>query len=279
MKISEVEYPQRTRNVAVSEEQFFQSLPSIQLALEAAVSGICRIYRGESSISPGVKFVEPAKYTRRSANTDNYYTELVDNSDRWTMYPKRSQSLICTNHLQTASGYGDIHVVLPQADPVIGVCSGIDFWYSFHHLQDVTQGGPSELNSTIKYIYYTLTHNELGSSPSYPELVDAFRAIDQKNPYWPVRSAGDTTVQHLGDSLFQGAQAWKDPAANRLLKLGGNLLRTCDQLLDPAKNNFSARHLSEMKLTAEHELWLSAPSFLVPVDKFRYWRESGRFPG
>jgi len=275
MKISEVEYEQRTRNVAVSDDEFFQNLPTIKLALDRAISGLCRIYRGAAVKSSGVQYVEPAKFKRRSANTMNYYTEIVDNSDRWSMYPKRSQSLICSTDLATAYGYGTVYVVLPQGNPVIGICPAGDWWHSFPQLEPVLGpgGGPADLNSVLRYIYWTLTHNELRETPSYTELVDALQAIDTLNPYWQGRRTDSTTS---GIDLFRGAQAWKDGMANRLLKLGGNMLHTCDQLLDPAKNNFSARQLSGLQFPAEHEVWLSAPSYIVPVDKFRYWQESGQ---
>jgi len=278
MKISEVEYEQRTRNVAVSDDEFLQNLGSVKLALERAISGMCRIYRGEHARSEGVQYVEPAKFKRRSANTMNYYTEIVDNSDRWSMYPKRSESLICSTDFDNARGYGTAYVVLPQGNPVIGICPGEDWWYSFPQLAEVLRrgSGPADLNSALQYIYHTLTHNELGEAPSYAELVDALQAIDRLNPYWQGRRTGSTTS---GDDLFHGSWAWKDEAANRLLKLGGNMLRTCDQLLDPAKNSFQVRHLSELKSSGEHEVWLSAPSYMVPRDKFQYWRVNGKLQG
>ena len=276
MKISEVEYEQRTRNVAVSDDEFLQNLGSVKLALKVSVSAVCRIYRGKNAQSEGVLYVEPAKFKRRSANTDNYYTEIVDNSDRWQMYPKRSESLICSNDLSTSRGYGTAYVVLPKADPVIGVCPGGDFWFSFPVLKDKVGLHPADLNRTLKYIYYTLTHNELGAAPSYPVLVDALKAIDRRNPYWQARR-DDSEVN--SDKLVQGAQSWKDEDANRLLKLGGNLLRTCEKLLDPAANNFQARNLSELRLTGEHEVWLSAPSYMVPWDKFQYWQVNGQLQG
>lgn len=276
MKISEVEYEQRTRNVAVSDDEFLQNLGSVKLALKVAVSGVCQIFRGENARSEGVLYVEPAKFKRRSANTDNYYTEIVDNSDRWQMYPKRSQSLICSTDLSTASGYGTTYVVLPQGDPVIGVCPGGDFWVSFPVLKDKVGLRPADLNDTLKYIYYTLTDYHLGAAPSYPVLVDALKAIDRRNPYWQARR-DDSEVN--SDKLVQGAQTWADGEANRLLKLGGNLLRTCDSLLDPAANNFRAMQLSKLKFSGEHEVWLSAPSYMVPWDKFQYWQLKGMFQG
>ena len=278
MKISEVEYEQRTRNVAVSDDEFLQNLGSVKLALKVAVSAVCRIYRGEDARSEGVLYVEPAKFKRRSANTDNYYTEIVDNSDRWQMYPKRSQSLICSNDLSTSRGYGTAYVVLPKADPVIGVCPNGDWWYSFPQIQELVGEGatPADLNSILNYIYYTLTHDEMGRAPSYPVLMDALQDIDRQNPYWQGRSAGSTDS---GNTLFRGGTPFKDKAANRLLKLGGNLLRTCEKLLDPAANNFQARNLSELRLTGEHEVWLSAPSYMVPWDKFQYWQVNGQLQG
>lgn len=89
------------------------------------------IYRGLRNISFNVGFIEPAKHTRRSAHTDNYYTLLMDNLKSWSPYPDRSKSVVCTTSIGTAKDYGDLFVILPFAGAEIGVAPKNDMWNSF----------------------------------------------------------------------------------------------------------------------------------------------------
>ena len=86
------------------------------------------IYRGLRNNISLYAFVEPEKYTRVSANTENYYTLMIDNSPNWEGYPKRSKSIICSSSKSGASGYGNVYRVIPKNGAKIGVCSSDDFW-------------------------------------------------------------------------------------------------------------------------------------------------------
>ena len=70
---------------------------------------------------------------RKSANTENYYTLLIDNSPKWIKYPKRSESFICSSTENNASGYGTVYLVLPFDNTKIAICPENDFWNSFEY--------------------------------------------------------------------------------------------------------------------------------------------------
>lgn len=69
--------------------------------------------------------------SRRSANTENYYTLIIDEDPSWSNYPKRSKSFICSTSLNRSLGYGSLYVAIPLENQPIGVCAEIDFWVSF----------------------------------------------------------------------------------------------------------------------------------------------------
>lgn len=70
--------------------------------------------------------------TRLSANTENYYTLLIDEVlPEWKYYPKRSKSFICASTERTAASYGNTFYVLPVGTPYIVICPQDDIWHSF----------------------------------------------------------------------------------------------------------------------------------------------------
>lgn len=68
--------------------------------------------------------------TRKSANTSNHYTVILDHFLPELGYPKRSKSIILSNNYSTARGFGDVYCILPYDDVKIGVCATSDLWFS-----------------------------------------------------------------------------------------------------------------------------------------------------
>lgn len=109
-----------------------------------------RIFRGLGDNDSSYLLVKPSEgLLRRSANTDNHYTLLIDHSKRWDGFPKRSKSIICTTNGETACNYGFLYVVIPFDNAKIGVCPLSDIWYSFkmdinEFVQDLSRVGVSD---------------------------------------------------------------------------------------------------------------------------------------
>ena len=66
--------------------------------------------------------------TRESANTSNFYTNIMDNFLPSLGYPKRSKSIILANDLDTADAFGAVYAVFPYDGVKIGVCAAYDLW-------------------------------------------------------------------------------------------------------------------------------------------------------
>lgn len=91
------------------------------------------ILRGVDSIYGDYAMIDPQSSSRKSANTWNYYTLMLDNDPRWKSYPKRSRSIICTTNFHKAKQYGHIYYVFPYDGSDIGVCPNDDIWDSFSY--------------------------------------------------------------------------------------------------------------------------------------------------
>jgi hypothetical protein len=103
-------------------------------ALEACSNGKM-IFRGTRINTLPVMLVDPSASQRKSANTENYYTLLIDNLPSWQNYPKRSKSLICSTSRHVAELFsqdndknGGVYIVLPFNGAKIGICPQRDIW-------------------------------------------------------------------------------------------------------------------------------------------------------
>lgn len=87
------------------------------------------LYRGMTPGKPAY-ILHGEVSTRKSANTTNYYTVILDNFLPYDGYPKRSGSIILSNAKYVAEGYGTPYVVFPFDGVKIGVCAKVDMWFS-----------------------------------------------------------------------------------------------------------------------------------------------------
>lgn len=60
-----------------------------------------------------IMITDTAAGERRSQNTSNQYTLILDNNPYMKDYPKRKKSLICTTSETTAGGFGQVYAVIP----------------------------------------------------------------------------------------------------------------------------------------------------------------------
>lgn len=94
------------------------------------------IFRGEDMNAEFV--ISHSGEGRKSRNTVNHTTLLVDNAKSWSQYPKRSESYICSTDYEYASDFGKPYYMIPMDSTKIGVCSDGDFWDSFPNLGNVS---------------------------------------------------------------------------------------------------------------------------------------------
>lgn len=98
------------------------------------------LFRGDPKLHDAIGneaygIIDTSKTVRKSQNTSNYYTLILDNHPGRTDFPKRSKSLIGTTSLKTAINYmkGESktpYVMIPFDDAKIGVVNKADMWYT-----------------------------------------------------------------------------------------------------------------------------------------------------
>jgi hypothetical protein len=91
------------------------------------------IWRGMIDHSAQILTIDPSTGIRRSQNTYNYYTEIMDHSPYMKGWPKRSASFVCSSSYSYASSYAyDIKrgtfALFPYDGVKIAVCPERDIW-------------------------------------------------------------------------------------------------------------------------------------------------------
>lgn len=97
------------------------------------------IFRGNRQLSSeigekfGVGVLDTSGTVRKSANTSNYYTVILDHifETKYSQFPLRSKSIICSTDYNTAKEYGgtnSIVYVVPFDNAKIGETKRIDIW-------------------------------------------------------------------------------------------------------------------------------------------------------
>lgn len=121
--------------------------------------------------------IDPRKHERVSANTVNYYTMIIDNTDAWKDFPKRKHGIISSLN---SSYMGDEYRVVPLlnydnmlkefnvdnfVDTKWGVCPTWDLWNSFESLfleigfKHITSA--EDINTLLNAIYYEKSNQNL----------------------------------------------------------------------------------------------------------------------
>jgi hypothetical protein len=108
------------------------------------------LYRGQKNLSDTIRAagyvaVDTAATERRSENTSNYYTMILDNNPAMKGFPKRARSFIGSTDKMTASSFarswddegGKTYAMIPYDGVKIGVCPRGDMWNNTVELLDV----------------------------------------------------------------------------------------------------------------------------------------------
>lgn len=249
------------------------------------------IYRGRQSNKEKTKllYAEPAKEPRRSANTSNYYTVLIDSIlPSWKNFPNRSKSFICSTRFNTAHQYGDVYRMYPVGDPIIALCPSEDIWDSFNYCENL-----DEFNNGFEYI-----QDLLGCIASDSEN-DILETIDKLDKLWKYGKSAknykndeiDESFKQLykkltninnditfSDKRFNNATTFISFIINTLMpscnieisiRSHDTFYKWLDWVMNPEFNGFELIHLSEFTdvySNKSREIWFSEKTYLVLTD-------------
>lgn len=196
------------------------------------------LYRGIYDADQPALIVSPSNFERKSRNTANYYTLLMDNLPAWKDYPKRSKSIVCTTHEGYAGNMGEPYRVFPFNGSKIGVCPSNDLWGSF--TLDVYS--LEYVNDSIDFIIRELDFKH--DINSYKDLLKLFDEFDAYK--------SNIGALSLDKTLF-GSYINNDT----------KFIDFISEMLNPKKQSFQLRTTRSFKNLPYREVWTDGTSILV----------------
>jgi hypothetical protein len=238
--IKEGYYPPNTeRSVNVPVDDAIKLIKQHCKSALSAYKSKAMVFRGlESDWTSFSKFVQPSKFNRVSANTNNIYTLILDNANLWAKYPKRSKSIICSTDPSRADSYGHLYIVFPKDGYKFGVCPKSDIWESFGK----TIGYAQVFNSDFaRYV------REMGIDFKDNTIEDLKFMCKQL----------DLAIKNDPDALDYDSFEWKRNYA-------GDFMKLLEMLLNPNKNGFKvSNNIKDLPHSGSHEVWTDSDCYLM----------------
>lgn len=209
-------------------------------------------------------YVNPVEYERRSANTKNYYTLIMNNDTSWQDYPKRK--LICS--LYTYDDELRDYKVLPYNDTKWGVCMATDLWWSFPEIEEYDISKLKNFNDYLhfiaKYLRVKIDDNNLEVFKKSLKLID--KGLKKKE------EKGET-IEWKPDTGFSQKEMEKNIVhmANQILEQGG-AYQFLVNTLNPDENGFSVVTVNDLNsvepLDDSNEVWTDGECLLIHKDSY-----------
>lgn len=234
------------------------------------VEDIPEVYRGTSG-DEQLGWIEPYNFKRTSENTNNYYTLIIDNSSRWSEYPERSRSIVCSTDKSKADRYvpfegGTVYRVVSDPSAKFGVCPQEDIFYSFPKLlKKFGFTSMNQFNLTLSSLY-DLT---VGGSKEIPEN-------DWENFKREINKIGESeTFEKIYNHTMERGFEHRYPDsevsnfyefANLFFPNYNSMIEMLEDLMDPKDNGFEVKTFKELGNLSEKEVWTSSSSLLIDVN-------------
>jgi hypothetical protein len=222
------------------------------------------IYRGRGPSTDSL-IINPKQSERKSRNTNNIYTSLIDSSTNWKDYPRRSRSIIATINILAADAYGQTYSVFPVNGSKIGICSNNDFWLSFKYIKNrfgIRSMG--DFNEKLDEFFNRLKLTIEEGTGKY--IRDNISSTSPDN----INTILDKYQSALTDNVFEIMvsdynNSVLDKQLVKYLDSGGKFREFFDEILDPVKNEFELTTIENFTLDDKYdrEVWTDAISVMV----------------
>jgi hypothetical protein len=199
----------------------------------------------------GVAIIDTTKSERKSQSMSNWYTLIIDNSPEYKNYPKRSQSLICTNKIGTAKDFGALMAVIPFNDAKIGIVNAPDIWDKSIVI------GDEEMGLIRANSYFNMLRKFGLSDTNWQSFIDFDKKLKTDENFRdsvknsvkgkPLEDLLDDFVNkvrkvydNLGFELLTPKQYEKRPTTSRETEMwvGGKVLCLCESIFESLCNEF-----------------------------------------
>ncbi len=225
-----------------------------------------------SELEEDFYLVDHRKIERQSSNTSNYYTLIMDNSEKWKDFPKRKHSVVCSLN---DSYMGNEYRVVPLnnydkilkkynintfSEPKWGVCPKNDLWDSFNiTLKELGFENGVDLgtiNWACNDIYNKITLNS--------RLNNSDNCLEQKDYNKLKNQLSNITFDKIYGNLNEFFHNIKQDffISNNIKMNEWSLYDMYEYILDPVKNGFKIETYNELmtySFKAQNEVWTDTP--------------------
>jgi len=198
--------------------------------------------------------MNPKEYNRRSANTSNYYTLIMNNDKTWEHLPKRK--LICKHTTIDADkdegfpdrGDKDVYVIIPFNDTKWGVCPKDDMWDSIKNIPDYKR-----LDYINKQIDDIADYLQIGIRD---DNIENFKN-DLKELDLELKEADDINYDHFSTLIYN----FKD---------SGDIYQYLVDFINPNKNDIKPLDVREVYNLSgpDREVWTEGKCLMIQVDEY-----------
>lgn len=230
------------------------------------------IYRGLKNADFKYGFVEPSQFTRRSSNTKNYYTFIVDNSEKWSKYPGRSKSLICSTSAMTADGFGDPYIIFFEHGSKLGVAPNLDFWHSFDKTISSILGRRGSLKSLNQFYDALFKSFRINTRDSDVKLDDSnFKSFKESFEELERKAKENNFFKRLADQEFTPRSYGMSiqDFSKEYIKSGKSLYEFIESLYDPEVNGFKLKTVKpDLGIEWDKEVWSDGNALLLRYELY-----------
>lgn len=217
------------------------------------------LYRGDNQINQveqhGFALVDTTTTQRKSQNTSNYYTVILDNNPNMTDFPKRSRSFIATNDKSTAHDYADDepYVLIPFDDAKIGSVNEYDIWST-----RITLFG---IESDIE------DHNISFEHAGIKQTIEDIREFDRR------LKAGDKKAFKAFLSCFGGGETDHEGHIAEMTAHAKVFLESIWEAYSPKSTGHTLEtNSSVQRLKPKTEVWVGGKVLLISTDMWQALR-------
>lgn len=260
------------RSQKIQKKQLLNFLNSKSFEYFPDVTPIYR-YIGDFNAPYGIVRPKEAARKRTSENTENYYTLILDNSEEWSKYPNRSESIIASVNDNVLKEY----LVIPQIGADIGVAPARDIWEAFEGIDSMDSNFNKPLIKLSKTVFGAVYLPENSISEFKKEILRLDRKIRKDVGYKQIiNKLSDKVKDELkfrddGQEYFtvKGLRQKNllDFLESYVSSSASDLFEYINFLLSPKRNGFRLeKYNKSFHIEGRKEVWTDAPCLLINMD-------------
>lgn len=137
------------------------------------------LFRGDSKLDKDFYFYDGNKVRKYAKNIT--YNTILNNLGSWSGYPRRTECLMASTRLSTASIYGNEYIIIPEDNSEIIWCNKGDFWITPQNIKTLSNMG---INSFKFNFEGMLLPNNVNSESKLQKFMDlSLRELISKNSF------------------------------------------------------------------------------------------------